>query len=106
MRTYQPLPIGVYYRPKDAYIMYYSTFYGVTYYNGYGWNFYTKRGGYYDCAINWQGEIPTHCNFAPSVDVAPTQLFAAAESAYSDYKRRTMNYEEDDGYNNVTKNGI
>lgn len=50
MRTYHPLVAGVYFRPVGVYLLYYSYFYGLTYYDGYGWNFYTQTGGYYDGA--------------------------------------------------------
>ena len=68
-RTYQPLVVGVYFRPVGAYIVYYSPFYGMTYYNGYGWNFYSQQGGYYDCAVGPTGLWPPHCQAA----VAPAQ---------------------------------
>lgn len=42
--------IGVYYRPVGIYLVYFSPYYGLTYYDGYGWNFYTNLGGYYDGA--------------------------------------------------------
>ena len=48
MRTYAPLIIGIYYRPKNVYKEYYSVYYGLTYYDGYGWNFYSQEGNYYD----------------------------------------------------------
>jgi len=50
MRTYAPLAVGVYYRPVGVYLEYYSPYYGLSYYDGYGWNFYTQTGGYYDGA--------------------------------------------------------
>lgn len=50
MRTYAPLAAGIYYRPNGVYLVYYSSYYGVIYYDGYGWNFYTQTGGYYDNA--------------------------------------------------------
>jgi len=48
MRTYHPLVVGVYFRPIGVYLLYYSYYYHLTYYDGYGWNFYTQAGGYYD----------------------------------------------------------
>ena len=48
MRTYGPL-VG-YYRPMGVYLLYYSNYYGMAYYDGYGWNFYTQSGDYYDNA--------------------------------------------------------
>ena len=47
-RTYTPLIVGVYYRPENVYLEYYSDYFGKTYYDGYGWNFYTQKGEYYD----------------------------------------------------------
>jgi hypothetical protein len=44
--------VGMYYRPLFLYMVYFSPYFGLTYYNGYGWNFYTQRGGYYDGALN------------------------------------------------------
>ena len=51
MRTYEPLTVGVHYRPVGAYIVYHSPYYGQTYYDGYGWNLYTDTAGYYDNTI-------------------------------------------------------
>lgn len=50
MRTYAALPVGFYFRPIGVYLVYFSYYYGLTYYDGYGWNFYTQEGGYYDGA--------------------------------------------------------
>merc|ERR1712006_72169 len=50
MRTYQPLKRSRYYSPSGIYKVYYSKEYGKKYYDGYGWNFYTQEGSYYDMA--------------------------------------------------------
>ena len=40
---------------------YYSPFYKKKYDDGYGWNFYTQKGGFYDCAKGPEGTYPDHC---------------------------------------------
>ena len=51
-RTYHPL--YVYYRPLNYYsaIGYYSTLYLLVYHNGYGYNFYYNKYGYYQNSAN------------------------------------------------------
>jgi len=51
-RTYQPL--YVYYMPLNYYsaIGYYSTLYLLIYHNGYGYNFYYNKYGYYENSPN------------------------------------------------------
>jgi hypothetical protein len=50
--TYAPL--YAYYLPPRGYIhaAYYSTLYGKIYTNGYGFNFYYKKYGYYEYSVN------------------------------------------------------
>ena len=48
MRTYQPLEENIYFKPLGVYLKYYSKYFDETYFDGYGWNFYTNEGGYYD----------------------------------------------------------
>jgi hypothetical protein len=47
-------PLLTYYRPIGYYNArgYYSLVYGKIYYNGYGYNFYTRRYGYYQTSAN------------------------------------------------------
>jgi hypothetical protein len=51
-RTYQPL--FVYYLPVGfvSTTGFYSPRYGITYYNGYGYNFYYGAYGYYEFSVN------------------------------------------------------
>ena len=49
--------LGVYYLPLHVYLVYFSPYFGLTYYNGYGWNFYTQRGGYYDGKFNYEDTL-------------------------------------------------
>jgi hypothetical protein len=52
MRTTRPL--YVYYRAPNYYnaVGYYSTLFLAVYYDGYGYNFYYARYGYYEYSIN------------------------------------------------------
>jgi hypothetical protein len=51
-KTYQPL--YTYYRPANYYNAagYISTLYLLTYYDGYGYNFYYNTYGYYEYSVN------------------------------------------------------
>ena len=47
-------PLYTYYLPVGLYfaVGYYSYLYGRTYYDGYGYNFYYKKYGYYEYSVN------------------------------------------------------
>lgn len=49
-RTYQPL--FVYYLPQNYYAVWYSPLYKITYYDGYGYNFYYGAYGYYEFSVH------------------------------------------------------
>jgi hypothetical protein len=60
-------PLYVYYRAPNYYnaVGYYSTVFLVVYYDGYGYNFYYGRYGYYDYSIN---QIPVYMAPPPSAN--------------------------------------
>ena len=77
LRTYAPLPAETYYKPACAYLIYYSFYYGRCYKDGYGWNFYTQTGNYYDDAPHPDGKT----KFANSANLQMVASVACAVTA-------------------------
>ena len=113
-RTYEPLtayyraPSGTCEQPDG----FYSTRYGKTYYDGYGFNYYYQTYGYYefsvhpkatyDRALTTSDNTPYHTIFIFSFIVGPLILFCCLPlTVWKAYKLTLLKSKSDENYNST-----